>query len=79
MKLVFAEMGLFLMLFAAWGLGVVIICRFFAAADRHDAEGYALREDHKRRKRLRRWDPQTTWDVGDEKPHRATRRKGGSK
>jgi hypothetical protein len=78
MKLMFAEIGVFLMLGAIWGIGVVIICRFFAAADRHDAEGDALREDHERRKRQRRWTPQTTWDVSDEKPHRATRRKGGS-
>jgi hypothetical protein len=75
MKLVFAEMGLFLMLFAAWGIGVVIICRFFAAADRHDAEGDALREDHERRKRERRWTPQTTWDVSDTKAHKVARRR----
>ena len=75
MKLILAEWGVFLMLGAIWGIGVVIICRFFAAADRHDAEGDALREDHERRKRERRWTPQTTWDVSDTKAHKVARRR----
>jgi len=75
MKLILAEWGVFLMIAAIWGIGVVIICRFFAAADRHDAEGDALREDHERRKRERRWTPQTTWDVSDTKAHKVARRR----
>jgi hypothetical protein len=75
MKLILAEWGVLLMLAAIWGIGVMVVCRFFAAADRHDGEGDALREDHKRRQSERRWKPQTTWDVSDTKAHRAARRR----
>jgi len=70
MKTICADVGIFLVIGTAWLLGTVLICRFFAAAERHDQEGAALREDHKRRKRQRRWNPETTWDV-----HRATKRR----